>query len=180
MAIISPDIDLIIGIVLLLIGLVLAFFGKLIWAMMMSLIGALIGGILGYIIGMLLGGWVFALILSLILAILFSMVFGYLVEMGLALILGLMGFALIFLTFPGTGGIVGGVIVLAIIFGVAYYFIEEVVAGATALIGGILTGAGVFLLTYDLGLSIGVGLMVFVTGALVQIFALRKHRMRRR
>jgi hypothetical protein len=180
MAIITPDIDLIIGIVLLLIGLVMAFFGKLIWAMMMSLIGALIGGLLGYIIGMLLGGWLFALILSLILAILLSMVFGYLVELGLALVLGLMGFALVYLSFPGTGGIIGGAIVLGIIFAVAYYFIEEVVAGATALIGGILTGVGVFFLTYDLGLSIGVGLMIFVTGALVQIFALRKHRMRRR
>jgi hypothetical protein len=180
MAIIDEGLDPIIGVVLLLIGLVLAFFGKLIWAMMMSLIGALIGGLLGYMIGVLYGSFWISIILSLILAVLLSMVFGYLVELGLALVLGLMGFALVFMTFDGIGAIIGGAIVLAIIFAVAYYFIEEVVAGATALIGGILTGVGVYFLTLDLGLSIGVGIMIFVTGALVQIFALRKHRMRRR
>ena len=58
--------------------------------------------------------------------------------------------------------------------------IEEVVAGATALIGGILAGGGVLFITWDLGLAVGVGIMIFVFGALVQIFLLRKHRMRRR
>ena len=181
MALFGSDIDLIIGVVLLLIGLVLAFFGKLIWATMMSFIGAIIGGILGFIIGTLIGGQWVGLILSLIFAIMFSMIFGYLVQLGLALILGLMGFALVYFSFGQTdAAIIGGAIVLAIIFAVSYYFIEEVVAGATALIGGIFAGAGILLITWDMGLAVGLGIMIFVFGALVQIFVLRKHRMRRR
>ncbi len=176
----DPQIDLIVGLVLLLMGLVLAFFGKLIWASMMALIGSMIGFMLGFIIGGLLGGWIVALILGFIFMFIFSLVFGRLVELGLALILGLMGFALVYFSFGGTtAAIVGGAIVLAIIFAVAYYFIEEVIAVATALIGGILAGLGIFLATYDGGLSIGAGLMIFVFGALFQIFFFRKRRMRR-
>lgn len=178
----DPQIDLIAGVVLLIMGLVLAFFGKLIWATMMAMIGSMIGFLLGFILGTFIGGIIVALVLAFIFMIIFSLIFGYLVELGLALILGLMGFALVYFSFREanpTAAIIGGAVVLAIIFAVSYYFIEEVIAVATALIGGILAGIGVFLLSYDGGLSIGVGLMIFVFGSLVQIFFLRKHRMRR-
>lgn len=173
--------SLIIGAVLIIMGLVLAFFGKLIWSIMMAIIGALLGGLLGYVIGfILLGSWIFAIILSLVFSILGSMLFGYLVEIGLAFVLGLMGFALVYFAVGGVAGIVGGAVVLAIIFAISYYFIEEVVSVATALIGGVVAGIGCFFLGADAGFCIGIGLLFFVCGALVQIFALRRYPMRRR
>ncbi len=175
---ISGTIIIILGIVLTILGLVLGFFGWRVWPSMMALLGALIGGLLGYIIGInLFNEWYIALILSIILSVIFSMIFGYLVEMGLAFILGLMGFVPIYLSVGGTTGIVLGAIVLAIIFAVAYYFIEEVISLATALIGGVMIAGGLWLLGAAPGLYIGIGLLVFILGAVFQLFTLRKHRM---
>lgn len=175
---ISGTLAIILGIILILLGLVLGFYGWKVWPTMMALLGALIGGLLGYIIGYnFFNEWYIALILSIVLSIIFSMIFGYLVEIGLAFILGLLGFVPIYFGVGGVAGIVLGAIVLAIIFAIAYYFIEEVISIATALIGGVMVGGGLWLVGASPGLYIGIGILVFVFGAVLQLFTLRKARM---
>ncbi|UCD91649.1 MAG: hypothetical protein JSV43_05205 [Methanobacteriota archaeon] len=169
---------IILGIVLSLLGLVLGFWGWKIWPSMMALLGALIGGALGYIIGYnFFNEWYIVMILAIIFSVIVSMIFGYLVEIGLAFILGLMAFVPLYLMIGGTTGIVVGAIALAIIFAIAYYYIEEVISIATALIGGVMIAGGLWLLGASPGIYIGVGVLVFVLGAIFQLLTLRKHRM---
>lgn len=169
---------LIIGIILLLVGLGLAFFGRVVWGPLMSLIGAFIGGTIGYVIGYVLGGWIVAMILSLICAIVGSMLFGTLVKIGLAFLTGLLAGGLVFIALSGLQldmRIIIAFIVLVIVFAIAYYFIEELIGIITALIGGILMGIAIWLLTGDAGLGLLLGGLSFLGGALVQTFAIRKY-----
>lgn len=169
---------LIIGVILLLVGLGLAFFGRVVWGPLMSLIGAFIGGTIGYAIGYVLGGWIVAMILSLICAIIGSMLFGTLVKIGLAFLTGLLAGGLVFLALGGVqldARIIVAFIVLVIVFAIAYYFIEELIGIITALIGGILMGIAIWLLTGDVGLGLLLGGLSFLGGALIQTFAIRKY-----
>ncbi|MFQ6128066.1 MAG: hypothetical protein ACE5QW_04105 [Thermoplasmata archaeon] len=167
----------VIGIILLLVGLGLAFFGRVVWGVLMSLIGAFIGGTIGYAVGYILGGWMVAMFLSLICAIVGSMLLGSLVKIGLAFLTGLLAGGLTFVVLGGFGldtRIIVAFIVLVIVFAIAYYFIEELIGIITALIGGILIGIAVWLLTGDVSFGLLLGGLAFLGGALVQTFAIRK------
>jgi hypothetical protein len=169
---------LIIGAIIILVGVGLAFAGRIIWGSLMSLIGAFIGGALGYAIGFILGGWIIAMILSLILAIVGSMLLGAMVKLGLAFLTGLLAGGIFFLALgdaPLDSKLVVAFIILVIVFSVSYYFIEEVIGIVTALIGGILIGVGIWLVTADSGFGLLMGGLAFVGGALVQTFAVRKY-----
>ncbi|MFQ6106939.1 MAG: hypothetical protein ACE5QF_05060 [Thermoplasmata archaeon] len=169
---------MIIGVILVLVGLGLAFFGRVVWGPLMSLIGAFIGGTIGYAIGYVLGGWPVALILSLILAIVGSMLLGALVKVGLAFLTGLLAGGLVYAALGGVSldsKIIAAFIVLVVVFAISYYFIEELIGIITALIGGILIGVGLWLVTGDADLGLLFGGLSFVGGALVQTFAIRKY-----
>lgn len=173
-----PEAVLIIGIILLLIGLGLAFFGRMVWGTLMSLIGAFIGGAIGYAIGFILGGGLVGLILSFLFAIIGSMLMGALVKVGLAFLAGLLAGGLVFTMLGGLAldsRLIVSFIVLTIIFAVCYYFIEEMIGIITALIGGILLGIAIWLLTDDVSFGLLLGGLAFVGGALVQTFAIRKY-----
>ncbi len=168
---------LIIGVILILVGVGMAFLGRIIWGSLMSLIGAFIGGIIGYAIGFILGGWVVAMILSLVLAIVGSMLLGAMVKIGLAFLTGLLAGGLFFLALgaaPLDSKLVVAFIVLVIVFAISYYFIEEMIGVITALIGGILIGVGLWLLTGDANFGLLMGGLAFLGGALVQTYAIRK------
>ncbi|MFQ5909181.1 MAG: hypothetical protein ACE5IJ_00485 [Thermoplasmata archaeon] len=169
---------LVIGVILILVGLGLAFFGRVVWGALMSLIGAFIGGTIGYVIGYILGGWIVAMVLSLICAIVGSMLFGAMVKLGLAFLTGILAGGLVFVALgdmPLDSKIIGAFVVLVIVFAISYYFIEEVIGIITALIGGILLGIGIWLVLGSASLGLLIGGLAFICGALVQTFAIRKY-----
>lgn len=173
----------IIGVLLILAGLGLAFAGRKLWTPFMSLVGAILGGAVGYIVGVYyVGAGLGPLLLGLIGSVLGSILFNYLVKIALALIAA--GIPAI-LTYYALGGntaadqtaqdtpVIVAILILLIVFAFAYYLVEELIGVVTALVGGFLLGAGVFLVGGSTSLALGTGALVFLVGALLQTFAIR-------
>ncbi len=181
---INPGTLAIIGILLILVGFALAFLGRKLWTPFMSLVGAILGGTVGYLIGGFYApsGYVVALVLSMIGAVLGSILFNYLVKIALALIAAAIPAILAYRAMNPNPrldqsaqdtAVIVAILVLLVVFALAYYFVEELIGVVTSLVGGFLLGAGVFLAMNDGGLAIGSGAIVFVVGALVQTLAIR-------
>ena len=79
--------------VILIVGLLLCFFGEILWEIMVSMIGAIIGSIIGYALGYAVGGIVCAFGLMMVCAIIGSMVFKFLAKVAVALLCGALAFA---------------------------------------------------------------------------------------
>ncbi len=181
----SPTAFLIIGGLLALVGTLLAFFGRKLWTPFMSLIGAILGGSVGYFIGIYFasGSAIAPLILALLGSVLGSILFNYLVKIALALIAAAIPAYLVYRSMnpdpvadqsAQSPAVIAAILVLVAIFAIAYYFVEELIGLVTALVGGFLLGAGVFLITGD-GLSaIGAAAVVFLLGAILQTLAIRR------
>ncbi|MBI4415868.1 MAG: hypothetical protein HY557_02660 [Euryarchaeota archaeon] len=181
---INPSTLAIIGILLVLVGFALAFLGRKLWTPFMSLVGAILGGTVGYLIGGFYAssGYVVALVLSMIGAVLGSILFNYLIKIALALIAAAIPAILAYRAMNPNPvldqsaqdtAVIVAILVLLVVFAVAYYFVEELIGIVTSLVGGFLLGAGVFLAMNDGGLAIGSGAIVFVVGGLVQTLAIR-------
>src|SRR6267378_2805298 len=100
----------------------------------------------------------------------------------MSMIGALLGSAVGFLFGAALGGVVAGlvlaligaVLVLIVVFGISYYFIDDIIGIVTAAIGGLLLALGLYLLnagTLTAGLA---GLGVFLLGALVQTATIKK------
>ena len=165
---------MILALIVLLVGIVLAFFGKAIWGSLMSMIGGMIGWFLGFFFATYMGwGWIIAIIVGFICAFIGSILFRYLVEISLAFITGLLAGGLFFVAFPNL--LIVAVIIFAVVFILAYVYIEEVVAFITALIGALLSGAAIYYLTTSEGMAVLGAILIFLGGALVQTIALKDH-----
>jgi hypothetical protein len=172
----------IIGVLLILVGLGLAFAGRKLWTPFMSLVGAIIGGSIGYLVGEAYGGGFVALLTGLVGSILGSILFNYLVKVAMALIAA--GIPAI-LTYYALGGnaqadqtaqdapVIVAILVLLIVFALAYYFVEELIGVVTSVVGAFLLGAGVFILTGSVSAAIGAAALVGLVGAVVQTLAIR-------
>lgn len=149
----------------------------------MSIVGAIIGGSVGFVIGQYyISGTFGPLLLALIGSVLGSILFNYLVKIALALIAA--GIPAI-LAYYAVGGnaqadqtaqdtpVIIAILVLLVVFAIAYYLVEELIGIVTALVGGFLLGAGVFLLTGDTRMAIAAGGIVFLVGAILQTLAVR-------
>jgi len=178
------DVLPIIGILLILVGLGLAFAGRKLWTPFMSLVGAIIDGSIGYLVGEFYSGGsgYVPLLTGLVGSILGSILFNYLVKIAMALIAA--GIPAI-LTYYALGGnaqadqmaqdapVLVAILVLLIVFALAYYFVEELIGVVTSLVGAFLLGAGVFLLTGSVSAAIGAAALVFLVGVVVQTLAVR-------
>src|SRR5437867_4820963 len=191
----DPTLALVIAGILVLIGLLLAFWGRGILRFLMAIIGMLIGGIIGYVVGATAitgGGALLAIGLGLVGAFLGLILFWKLVKIGFALVLGLLAAVLVLIAFgvPQQGAGVGdtrviaAILVFLVVFALSYYFIEELICIITALIGGILVGVGAFLLLGP-GTAGGVatwivaaaaGGVIFLLGAFVQTRRVRRQK----
>lgn len=178
-----PEILLLIGALLIIIGLVLAFRGRKIWAGLMSLIGAVIGGTLGFLFGMLLNSWIVALILSMVGAFIGSLIFGYIVKIALAFVTALLVAGLVYIVIgPGADQdmrIIVSAVVLIIAYALAYWFVQEIITLITALLGGILLGVGVYLVGMGAFAALALGALVFFVGFILQTVDYRKEKKRR-
>lgn len=171
----EQTIILILAVILLIIGIVLAFFGKAIWGSLMSIIGGMIGWFIGFAIGIHffgenINGWLIAIIIGFICGFIGSMLFRYLVEVALALITGLLAGGVIYYLAPDYW--IVAIIVFGVVMVLAYVYIEEVVGIVTALIGALLAAAAIYILA---GASLAVlgFILIFIGGALIQTFLMR-------
>jgi len=182
----GPEATLIIGAILILTGLALAFWGHGIWSSIMSLIGALLGAAVGYLFGAALGGSALVgLALAAVGAIIGSILFSKLVKIGLAFLVGILAAALTYTALRGTGTftpgtldapLVGSLLVLLVVFALAYYFIDDLIGIITAAIGGLLLGAGLYILNVPTLTAALAGVGVFLLGAFVQTSKIRRKR----
>ncbi len=168
---------LILAVIALIIGIVLALFGKSIWGTLLSVIGGMVGWMLGFALGVILFG--FSNILSIILVIICGFVgslimgaiFRFLVEAALALLTGILAAGLFWLAYPDQ--IIVAIIIFAVVFIISYVFIEKVVVVVTAFIGSIIAGVGIYvIMDYNLGYAVIGALGLLITGILIQFFLL--------
>ena len=184
---VSAEAGVIIGAILVVVGLALALWGHGIWASVMSLIGALIGSAVGYLFGASLSALT-GLILAVVGAIIGSILFTKLVKVALAFLVGLLAGAAVYGLLGGqarfTGGqldtpLVAALLVLIVVFGISYYYIDDIIGIVTAAIGGLLLALGIFLLGVSTTTAALAGLGVFVLGAFLQTSAIRRKRQAR-
>ncbi len=184
----AEGIMLILGLILLAVGLALAFFGRAMWESLMSIIGGFIGWFLAYFFAAYIMGWVWwmAMIAGFIGGMLGSWIFGALVEIALALIVAILAGGLVFIL-GGAGWAIPAVIVFVIVFALSYYFMDDLIAIVTAIIGGILSSVAIYILMMDdpglMGEGLGGmsdptmailgGIAIIILGALVQTFFIK-------
>ncbi len=182
---IDPNLALAIGGVLIVIGLAFAFFGRGIWSALMAVIGAALGAILGYLFGLSFGSGqsILAIVLALVGGLIGGYLFGKIVKIALALVMGVLAAALIFVAFGTPGPAIGAdartisaVIAFFVVFAISYYFIDELIAIITSIIGGLLVALGAYVvLGRGYGLVAGIiAVLVFVLGATWQTIKLRR------
>ncbi len=184
---ISGEAATIIGIVLAVVGLAMAFWGHGIWASVMSMIGALLGSAVGFLFGSIFG-YIGGLVLAVVGAIIGSILFSKLVKVALAFLVGLLAGVLVYSVLRGpatfTQGqmdvpLVAAILVMVVVFALAFYYIDDIIGIITAAIGGLLIAAGLYLLGTATLLAAVAGLGAFVLGAIVQTRTInRKRRMR--
>ncbi len=161
------------------VGVSLGFFGRAIWGRLMTLLGVLLGASVGYGIGApILPGFT-ALAIALLGAVVGGMVFTWLVEVAIAGMAGVLGLYVTYRSLLDVLGIdqaiIAGVLVMLIIFSFTFYYMHRVMSFVTALVGGVLTGVGLFILTSDLQISFLAAAGVAVFGTVVQEFVVKKH-----
>jgi hypothetical protein len=181
----SNEIRYLLAGILIITGLALAFWGHGLWATVMSLIGALLGAVVGYLFGAALGGDVAALVLAIVGAVIGSILFTKLVKVALAFLVGLLAGAAVYGVLGGraqfTAGqldapLIAAILVLIVVFGISYYYIDDIIGIITAAIGGLLLALGLFLLQVATITAALAGLGVFALGAFMQTAALRRKR----
>src|SRR5881296_3044177 len=181
----SPEIRYLLAAILILTGLALAFWGHGLWATVMSLIGALLGSVVGYLFGAALGGDLTGLILAIVGAVIGSILFTKLVKVALAFLVGLLAGAVVYGLLGGratfTAGqldtpLIAAILVLIVVFGISYYYIDDIIGIITAAIGGLLLALGLYLLQVATITAALAGLGVFALGAFMQTAALRRKR----
>lgn len=170
----SPELLILIGVVVLCLGFVLAFVGRIAWKHLMSFIGGVIGGVLGFVFGTALGGVLVGLVVSILGAVVGSALFVFLAQVGLGVVAAL-------LTYIVAAVIVGDAIVAlilaAVAFAVTIAFIEQAIGVVTAVVGGLLVGLGlIWLDVADMTVVVVVMLGTMVFGAAFQLSVVKEQK----
>lgn len=185
----SNEIRYLLAGILILTGLALAFWGHGLWATVMSMIGALLGAVVGYLFGAALGGDLAGLILAIVGAVIGSILFTKLVKVALAFLVGLLAGAAVYGLLGGQATfnagqldapLIAAILVLIVVFGISYYYIDDIIGIITAAIGGLLLALGLYLLQVVSTITAALaGLGVFALGAFMQTAAIRRKRQAR-
>ncbi len=185
----TPEVSGIIAAILVITGLALAFWGHGLWATVMSLIGALLGAAVGFLFGAAVSSSVLVgLILAAVGAIIGSILFTKLVKVALAFLVGLLAGAVVYGLLGGqarfTAGqidtaLIAALLVLVVVFGISYYYIDDIIGIITAAIGGLLLALGLYLLNIGTTTAALAGLGVFILGSLFQTSTIRRRRQAR-
>lgn len=168
---VNSDILAIIALLLVVVGLFLAFAGRIAWRHVMSFIGAIVGGLIGFAIGTAIGGWLVGFMVSVLAAIVGSALFIFVANVAIGLVSGLLAFMVAgALTENSLIGLVAGLIA----FVVTIAFIEAAIGVVTAVVGGFLVGIGAMWLGFDMLVVVIVMLASMVLGGAFQMLALRE------
>ena len=164
--------------ILIIIGLIMALFGRAIWDFVLSMIGGILGSLIGFVVGFILGGLIGAIVGMFVLGFIGSLLFKYLMRVVLALLAGVV---ISILVWYGIGKPMladfapWALLIIILVFIPSYWFIEELISLLTALIGGAIVGVGVYCLTWNPWVAFLVGILVWVGGTFLQIMALEKY-----
>jgi hypothetical protein len=157
--------------VLLIIGLVIAFAGRIVWRHLMSFIGAIIGGLFGFILGTAVGGPLVGLFVSILCAVVGSFVFIFLAEIGLGVVAGLFTY---FVAEALFGNEIVALVIAGLVMVITIVFIEQALGVVTAGIGGLLVGLALIWLDWlDMTVVVVIMLATIVFGAAFQLTAIR-------
>jgi len=165
----NRELQLIAAILLVFIGLFLAFAGRRIWKSVMSFIGGIIGFVVGLALGTAIGGVLVGLIVGILGGIIGSAVFVFLARLGISAVAGLLAF-LVVSAIGGSAWFIAAVIVGVVVFVITFVFVEAAIGVVTAVAGGLLLGFGLILLDIDMALSVVAMLAVIVFGAVFQLY----------
>lgn len=161
------------------VGVALGFFGRAIWGRLMTLLGILLGASVGYSVGAPILPGFGALAIALLGAAVGGMIFTWLMEVAIAGMAGVLGLYVIyrsFLDFLGPDqAVIAGILVMLVIFSFTFYYMHKVMSYVTALVGGVLVGVGLFLLTTDLQVSFLAAAGIAIFGTVVQELVIKKH-----
>ena len=171
-----------IAVVLLLVGLALAFFGRVVWRHVMSLIGGVIGGLLGFTFGSALGGGMLVgFVVGFLGAMIGSAVFIFLARVGISALAGVLAF-IVMTSFLPT--LISGVsssslnavalVIGLVVFVITFVYAEVAIGIVTAIAGGLLAGFALILLGVDMTLSVLALLAIMVFGAALQLTVLKE------
>jgi hypothetical protein len=174
----GSNIVMLIAIVLVIIGLLVAFAGRIVWKHVMSFIGATIGGIFGFVLGTAVGGVLIGLIAGILGAVVGSALFVFLAKVGLGVVAGVFAYV-IGLAF--TDSQVAGLVLAVIAFALTIAFIETAIGIVTAIVGGLLVGIGLLWTDeFDMYVVVIGMLAVMAFGAAIQLAGLKKEEERRK
>ena len=169
---------MLISVLLLGIGLAVAFAGRVVWKHVMSFIGATIGGIFGFVLGTAVGGVLVGLVAGILGAMVGSALFVFLAKVGLGAVAGVFAYVL---GFAFTDSQVAGLVLAVIAFALTIAFIETAIGIVTAIIGGLLAGIGLLWLDRFDMFDVVIGIIAIVVfGAAVQLSGLKEEERKKR
>jgi hypothetical protein len=186
MALVDPLVGGLVGGLLILAGLVLAFFGAGLVRVFMAVLGAVIGAAFGFLGGSLLGGPIFPFIFLIVGLLIGIFLFGFVVRAAVAFVAGVMAGSVTYLllagpTDPGAAIPAGTFVFAFVAFLVGavlvYLFFNRLMGVITALVGGVLVGVSLNFMAVSLGglatdiaFAIGIvgGGIIFLAGAIRQ------------
>jgi len=173
----NRELLMLVSLLLLLVGLALAFAGRKAWKHVMSFIGALIGGLMGYVFGAAIGGILIGFIVGMLGSFIGSALFIFLARVGIALVAGMLSF-IVLAAVTGSGLL--ALIVGGIAFALTFVYIEVAIGIVTAVVGGLLVGFALVLFDVDLTTTVLVMLGLMVFGAAFQMTVWKEEQDRRR
>ena len=167
---VNSDLMFVVAILLVIIGLFLAFAGRKAWRHVMSFIGAMIGGLIGFAIGTAVGGLLVGLVVGMLASIVGSALFVFLANVAIGATAGLLAFIVVgALTSSTIVGLVAGLIA----FVVTFVYIKAAIGIVTAIVGGLLVGIGVMWLEMDMLVVLGAMIGSMVLGGAFQMVVLK-------
>lgn len=170
----SPELLVLIAIIVLCLGFVLALVGRIAWKHVMSFIGGILGGILGFVFGTAVGGLLVGLIVSMLGAVIGSAVFVFLSHVGLGVVAALLTYIVASVV---VGDAIVSLILAAVAFAVTIAFIEQAIGVVTAIIGGLLVGIGlIWLDVTDMTIVVIAMFGTMVFGAAFQLTVIKERK----
>ncbi|MEE9592956.1 MAG: hypothetical protein V3W28_05195 [Thermoplasmata archaeon] len=166
------------------VGVILAYLGRAIWGRLMTLLGLVLGGSVGYQAGAFILPGFGGIALAIVGALLGAMAFTWLVEVALA---GMAGFLALYVSYRSfvdlavlepSVALIAGLLVMLVVFSIAFYYMDRIMSYVTALVGAVLGGVGLFLLTNDLTLGVSAAVGMGISGAVVQELLVKPYAVR--
>ena len=163
------------------VGVLLAYLGRAIWGRLMTVVGLILGGSVGYQIGALMIPGFGGIALAVVGALLGAMAFTWLVEVALAGMAGFLGLYVSYRSFVDLAvlepslALIAGLVIMLVVFSFAFYYMDRVMSYVTALVGAVLAGVGLFIMTNELTLSVSAAVGMGVSGAVVQELLVKRY-----